>query len=563
MPFISNPIATEDSNNSTLNTLTALTSFNGIKTNVVGYESLTLYITANVNSVSSGIVIYFSDTQNGTYTSCYTDTYYTKTRYVKTFSIIKPWYYISYTTLTSQSTFNLSSYLMNVQNNQNNVTSFNTILLDTYSRLKVVEPKTLLDIKLGSNSSNNINSNLEVIYNSTVGTATIGIPVNSTALLQVVTTGDNAISQSRKYSRYQPNRSMNIELSGILNNGGNAATVISCMGYYDTGISGGSVNTTGGNGLFFCYNFNSVSGVAVNMRNTTSLGVMTNTTVSQNNWDDKMDGTGTSGITIDFTKLQVFIITFSWLGSGVVKFGFNVLGTIYYCYTFPNYNTLSYPWCTNPSLPVRYEILSLTGSGSLLQCCASIISWGGYDPIGRPFSAYTGIDGAGPTLVTVNSGANEVPLLAISGNGSNIASLGNTYYHQNIIPISFTVLDTTTNNSIIRVRLYQSQSTINHGPNNTVNPVWSLVNSNSVVVVSTGTNITTGGTFTTTNSILINTTLNAGKTSIPISDLGSVFNSIFQLTSNTTNTSDILCITAETFAGNSTMACTLNWQEFF
>jgi hypothetical protein len=563
MPFISNPIANEDTNNSTTTTLLALTTFTGVKTFLAGYETITLYITSSANSTASGIVIYFSDTQNGTYTSRYTDTYYFGTKYVKSFSIIKPWYYITYTTLTTQSNFNLSSYLMNVQNNQNNVTTFNSILLDTYSRLKVVEPRTLLDVKLGSTSGNTVNANLEVIYNSTTGTGSVGTPVNSTALLQVSTTSDNAISQSRKYTRYQPNKSMNIELTGILNNGGNAATAISCLGYYDTGVTGGSVNTTGGNGVFFCYNFNSVLGPAVNIRNTTSAGVMTNTTISQSNWDDKMDGTGTSGITIDFTKLQIFIINFSWLGSGIVRFGFNVFGTIYYCYTLPNFNTLVYPWITNPSLPVRYEMLSTGGAGSLLQSCASVISWGGYDPIGRPFSAYTGIDGAGPTLVTVNNASNEVPLIAITGNASNVVGLGNTYYHQNIIPTSFDILDSTTDNTIIRVRLYQAQSNVNRGPNNTVNPVWSLVNSNSVVAVSTGTNILTGGAFTTTNSILLLSTLNVGKTTVQLTNLVDVFNSIFQLTSNTTNTGDILCITAETFAGNSTIACTLNWQEFF
>ncbi len=43
------------------------------------------------------------------------------------------------------------------------------------------------------------------------------------------------------------------------------------------------------------------------------------TTVSLANWDDPLDGTGASGMTLDQTKLNVFFIQFEYLGAGVIN----------------------------------------------------------------------------------------------------------------------------------------------------------------------------------------------------------------------------------------------------
>ncbi len=43
------------------------------------------------------------------------------------------------------------------------------------------------------------------------------------------------------------------------------------------------------------------------------------TTVTQDNWDDPLDGTGASGMMIDFTKINVFYIQFQYLGGGAIR----------------------------------------------------------------------------------------------------------------------------------------------------------------------------------------------------------------------------------------------------
>lgn len=42
-------------------------------------------------------------------------------------------------------------------------------------------------------------------------------------------------------------------------------------------------------------------------------------TVDQADWDDPMDGTGTSGMTLDQTKLNVFAIQYQYLGAGAIR----------------------------------------------------------------------------------------------------------------------------------------------------------------------------------------------------------------------------------------------------
>ena len=62
---------------------------------------------------------------------------------------------------------------------------------------------------------------------------------------------------------------------------------------------------------------------------------------------------------------------------------------------------------TSAQLPIRYEISSTSGSGSMKQICATAISEGGYSPYGKIFSASNGI-------TTIGSiGQTEKPLLTL------------------------------------------------------------------------------------------------------------------------------------------------------
>lgn len=125
--------------------------------------------------------------------------------------------------------------------------------------------------------------------------------------------------------------------------------------------------------------FESINGVyGVNIRSNTS-GTPTDTFVPQANWNlDKVDGTGPSGKTVDFTKAQIYVIDYEWLGVGRVRFGIVTNGGITYVHQFTHFNVLTTVYMSLPNLPLQYEIINDgTGPASTLTgICSTVMSEG-------------------------------------------------------------------------------------------------------------------------------------------------------------------------------------------
>lgn len=73
--------------------------------------------------------------------------------------------------------------------------------------------------------------------------------------------------------------------------------------------------------------------------------------IAQSNWDDPLDGTGTSGIVFDPTKLNVFQINYQYLGAGAINFFIENPGTgmfiLFHTIKYSNNNIL--PSTFNPN----------------------------------------------------------------------------------------------------------------------------------------------------------------------------------------------------------------------
>jgi len=129
------------------------------------------------------------------------------------------------------------------------------------------------------------------------------------------------------------------------------------------------------NGTFF-----EIEGVNVNLvvRSDTS-GSVVDLKFAQADWDDPLDGTGDSGLTIDWTKQTVFKIEFGWLSSRGIRFFIDVGGTIVLVKTYFVSNTLEVPFFAVPTLPFRVDIENI-GTTAQIQVnsisCISYISSG-------------------------------------------------------------------------------------------------------------------------------------------------------------------------------------------
>jgi hypothetical protein len=116
-----------------------------------------------------------------------------------------------------------------------------------------------------------------------------------------------------------------------------------------------------------------------------ATGTPVNTKISQANWNrDPLNGTGVSRISLDFTKTQILMIDYEWLGVGRTRIGFVIDGVIYYAHEFNNANNLAVVYMSTPNLPLRSEISNdgTGGASTITQICSSVISEGGTQDLG-------------------------------------------------------------------------------------------------------------------------------------------------------------------------------------
>ncbi len=122
--------------------------------------------------------------------------------------------------------------------------------------------------------------------------------------------------------------------------------------------------------------------------------------VSQAQWYDRLDGTGPSGIVMDWSKGQLIEINFLWLGyAGAVAYVYNN-GEKYKFAELWFANSATKPFMLSPNQPMRYELRSNGGAGTFTQGCATVGNFGG----GARISKQIGIDSAlGLTLASTAS----------------------------------------------------------------------------------------------------------------------------------------------------------------
>lgn len=530
MTFIPSVLSKQDNNNST----TSTSDFTGISTDTTGYTNLIITIKSDTNSSAGGIMILFSS-DNTTFTTYYTDTYFANTTYNRTFKIINKYYKISYTSPSTPSSLSITSFLDTnasdtvVQVGNNIYSAANDSTQDAFGKLRITYPTTLLDNKFpsGAGATGYISNNMMDCYKSIQdGLGTASATFGNSKVILTASGEATQISQSRKYCVYQPGKSMLILLSGIITNSSNTAGITTRLGYFDDS-----------NGLFFEYG----TTISVGLRNNNA-----NTLIEQSNWNiDKMDGTGMSGITLNFQKSQLFVIDFEWLSVGRIRFGFYIFGRINYCHQITNLNELTNPYMLTANLPTRYEISSTTGaSGTLTQICATVISEGGYTPIGRSFSVSTPTNPPTPVSTT------ETAILAITGIS--------TYNHENILPTSFTIMDTDNNNGFLyRLRLYLSPTGAS-SPLNGATLLPADINNSVVRYSYSGLTIPAG-------SIIVDQGYFYGRGIVSFNSLSDVFTNIIQITSNIDNVCDVLLLTAEKTGGTGSgnVFASMSWQEIY
>lgn len=264
---------------------------------------------------------------------------------------------------------------------------------DAFGRIKVANPFTLFD------SSHRYRDNgLWTTYTSGTASATFNQSQGLVDLTIGSTNGDELIRETTKVFSYQPGKSLLFMSTFIMNPA--KTNLRQRIGYFGDD-----------NGIYIELNGSTVSLVERSL----VTGSPTESQVLQADWnEDRLDGTGPSGITLDLTKAQIFWADIEWLGVGTVRVGFVINGQFITCHSFHHANLVSSTYITTASLPLRYEIKNIgtpspATSSTLKQVCSTVISDGGYQLSGAQQAIGTPV--ASPRTLTTAS--TDYPIVSL------------------------------------------------------------------------------------------------------------------------------------------------------
>ena len=158
--------------------------------------------------------------------------------------------------------------------------------------------------------------------------------------------GDQIVRQTRRVQRYLPGRANEASIAIILNN--TSAGIRSRFGVFDEY-----------NGAYFEHDGTDYSVV---IRRNTASGIVEER-IARSNWNqDKLDGTGPSGIIGDPTAIQMLVIEYEWYGAGQVDFKFVIDNNAHSVHQFNHANRHDHTWASYGSFPIRYELTNVTGA---------------------------------------------------------------------------------------------------------------------------------------------------------------------------------------------------------
>lgn len=232
--------------------------------------------------------------------------------------------------------------------------------IDAFSRWRVSEPQTIFDAQLTYGLA-------PLLYEPITAEANATITHDATNRCALMTfaatpTGGKAYMQTYEHFRYQPGKSQLVFVTFNMIEG--VANTLKFAGYSD-----------GANGIEFQLNGTTKQ---ITLYSDTGHG---DESVPQASWNlDKLDGTGASGLLLDITKVQIFVIDFQALYVGRVRVGFDIGGSIIYVHEFNHANIDANPYIQTANLPIRVGMTSSgTVSTTMNFICCSVLSEGGQD----------------------------------------------------------------------------------------------------------------------------------------------------------------------------------------
>ena len=255
------------------------------------------------------------------------------------------------------------------------ITYGDSSVLDAFKRVRVSNPVNEFTSEFQYNKHPLFYEELTAVN----GTVSHNAPFSAVDLNVTTDDGSQAGVQSYEYFRYQPGKSLMI-----------AMTFIMPLRQAGTNMQSGYFDDE--NGFFF-----EIKGTTAQfVRRSKTSGSVVDNAVEQGDWNfDKMDGTGPSGVTLDFTKSQQLRIDLQWLSNGRIRMCWDINGAVVLAHEFQIANVLSTPSTTTANLPVRWLMTNTSAPASaktMQAICVSVATEGGdQTELGHPFTGGNGV----------------------------------------------------------------------------------------------------------------------------------------------------------------------------
>ena len=272
-------------------------------------------------------------------------------------------------------------------------TSLSRQSADAFGRLRVSETTTLLDIKHTNDKNPTI---VDEVVNATA--TSVHSTTNASVLMSTAASGDYVIKQTFQRAPYFAGKSQEIYVT--FDNFSNETNITKRVGYFNsstvapyTADLDGIFLESDGSEYYLCIY---------------KTGIQT-LKLARSSWDDPLDGTGPSGVTIDFTKSNILNIDFEYLGVGGVRFTFVKGFSKHTAHIYNHASVGDSTYMTDSNHSIRYEIRQTgVGSGSLEMICSTVGTEGSVKQIG-----YDGTINQGINNTDADSTANTYALCGI------------------------------------------------------------------------------------------------------------------------------------------------------
>jgi hypothetical protein len=297
--------------------------------------------------------------------------------------------------------------------------------LDAFQRLRVSEVTTLIDIKQLHDSQPLL---IDEVTNGTGSAA--HVPADAQTTMSTLVSGDYVIRQTYQRANYQSGKSHFILMT--FSDFSADTNVNKKVGYFTSSTA--APYTADLDGIFL---ENDGTDVYLKVYKT---GILKHS-VRQDSWNDPLDGTGESGVVINWGLTNIFALDFQWLGAGRIRAYVEIAGQLIKFHELLNANVGGTVYMSSPNQPLRWEIRqSGAGAGRFNQICSSVNSEGATNLIGK--------------VLSDNAGTND---LQFNASGTNYAGIGirlkSTHLDQVIDILNFDYMAETNDRALWELRL--------------------------------------------------------------------------------------------------------------